>query len=62
MKIDGFAWLTGDTITGTMIAVAIALTVAITVGALDALIKWVALRQGEDWRGEGNVPPRWWRR
>ena len=45
-----------------MIAVAIGLTALITAGALDALIEWVALRQGEDWRGEGNVPPRWWRR
>ena len=60
--MDGYTWLTGHAITGTMIAVAIALTVAITVGALDWLIERVALRQGEDWRGEGNVPPRWWRR
>lgn len=57
--MDGYTWLTGDAITGTMIAVAIALTALITVGALDWLIERVALRQGDDWRGEGNVPPRW---
>jgi len=60
--MDGYTWLTGHAISGTLAALAIALTVAITVGALDALIEWVALRQGEDWRGEGNTPPsRWWR-
>lgn len=60
--MDGYTWITGNAITGTMIAVAIALTALITVGALDWLIERVALRQGDDWRGEGNVPPRWWRR
>ena len=59
--MDGYTWLTGDAITGTMIAVAIALIALITVGALDWLIERVAFKQDEDWRGEGNVPPRWWR-
>ena len=60
--MDGYTWLTGNAITGTLTALALALIALITVGALDWLIEWVALRQGEDWRGEGNVPPRWWRR
>ena len=57
--MDGFTWLTGNALTGTLTALAVALIVAITAGALDWLIERVALRQGDDWRGEGNVPPRW---
>ena len=60
--MDGYTWLTENALTGTLTALALAMIALITVGALDALIEWVALRQGEDWRGEGNVPPRWWRR
>lgn len=60
--MDGYTWLTGNALTGTLTALALALIALITVGALDWLIERVALRQGEDWRGEGNVPPRWWRR
>jgi hypothetical protein len=60
--MDGYTWLTGNAITGTLAALAIGLIALITVGALDWLIERVALRQGEDWRGEGNVPPRWSRK
>ena len=60
--MDGYTWITGNALTGTLTALALALIALITVGALDWLIERVALRQGEDWRGEGNVPPRWWRR
>lgn len=59
--MDGYTWLTGNAITGTLTALAVALIALITVGALDWLIERVAFKQGEDWRGEGNVPPRWWR-
>ena len=45
-----------------MTALALALIVAITAGALDWLIERVALRQGDDWRGEGNVRGSRWRR
>ena len=57
--MDGFTWLTGHALTGTLTALALALIVAITAGALDWLIERVARRQGDDWLGEGNVPPRW---
>ena len=59
--MDGFTWITGHAISGTMIAVAIALTALITVGALDWLIERVAFKQDEDWRREGNATHRWWR-
>jgi hypothetical protein len=60
--MDGFTWLTGNAITGTLTALALGLIALITVGALDWLIERVACKQGEDWQGEGNVPPsRWWR-
>jgi hypothetical protein len=59
--MDGFTWLTGNAITGTLTALALGLLTLLTVGALDALIEWVALRHSENWREEGNVPPRWWR-
>ena len=60
--MDGYAWITGDAITGTLTALALGLITLITVGALDWLIERVALRQDEDWRGEGNVRgSRWWR-
>ena len=57
--MDGFTWLTGHALTGTLTALALALIVLITVGTLDWLIERVARRQGDDWLGEGNVPPRW---
>jgi len=60
--MDGYTWLTGNAITGTCTALALGLIALITAGALDALIEWVACKQGEDWRGEGNVRPSRWRR
>ena len=60
--MDGYTWLTGNALTGTLKALTLAMIALIAVGALDWLIERVALRQGDDWRGEGNVPPRWWRR
>ena len=60
--MDGYTWITGNALTGTLTALALALIVAITAGALDWLIERVARRQGDDWRGEGNVRGSRWRR
>ena len=60
--MDGYTWITGNALTGTLTALALALIVLIAVGTLDWLIERVARRQGDDWLGEGNVPPRWRRR